>query len=126
MEIIYPPLVEQSIQYHTQGNEQKTISKAEMYRSMVEKGILTENGLPTDYALENGWIKDFYEDELLSFEAFLKIYPVFKNYDPELFQIIDGFWEIPIRLKEELLQEISENKFDYDEVIQIKEYLAER
>ncbi|GBD61046.1 putative uncharacterized protein [Tetragenococcus halophilus subsp. halophilus] len=115
MEIIYPPLVEQSIQYYTQGNEQKTISKAEMYRSMVEKGILTENGLPTDYALENGWVKDFYEDEHLSFEDFLEIYPVFKNYDPELFQIIDGFWEITIRFKEELIQEISESKFDYDE-----------
>lgn len=126
MEIIYPPLVEQSVKFHLHGSKQETIDKAEMYRSMVERGILTENGLPTDYALENGWVKDFYEEEHVSFETFLEIYPIFKNYDIHLFQMVDGFWEIPVNLKEELLQQLAENKFDYDETIQIKEYLADR
>lgn len=126
MEIVYPPLVEQSVEYHLHSREYESVSKADMYRSMVENGIITENGLPTDYALENGWIKDFYEDENLSFEAFLQLYPVFKAYDPDSFQKMDGFWEILLPLKEELLQGITEDKFDYDEKIQIEEYLADR
>ncbi|OJG88509.1 hypothetical protein RV16_GL000251 [Enterococcus saccharolyticus] len=88
-----------------------------MYRSMVEKGIITENGLPTPYTLENGWIKDFYEEENLSFESFLAMYPIFEQYDQELFKLVDGFWEIPVTLKRELLQELDSGNFDYDEKI---------
>ncbi|GMA46640.1 hypothetical protein [Tetragenococcus muriaticus] len=126
MEIIYPPLVEQSVKYHLQANKQETVNKAEIYRAMVERGILTENGQPTDYALKNGWIKDFYEEEDLSFEMFLDIFPIFKSYDAGLFQIVDGFWEIPVQLKKELLDGISQGIFSYDEKIQIEEYLADR
>lgn len=122
MKIVYPPLVEQSVTYHSNEG----ISKAEMYRSMVEKGIITENGLPTPYALENGWIKDFYEEENLSFESFLAMYPIFEQYDQDLFKLVDGFWEIPVTLKKELLQELASGNFDYDEKIQIEEYLADR
>lgn len=126
MEIIYPPLVEQSVKYHLQANNQETINKAEMYRAMVEKGILTENGQPTDYALKNGWIKDFYEEENISFESFLEIYPIFNNYDASLFQMVDGFWEIPVSLKNELLQGLNQGFFSYDEKIQLDEYLEDR
>ncbi|WP_207940564.1 hypothetical protein DOK78_001928 [Enterococcus sp. DIV2402] len=122
MKIVYPPLVEQSVTYHATQH----ISKADMYRSMVEKGIITENGLPTEYALENGWIKDFYEKENLSFDEFLAIYPIFEEYDQELFKLVDGFWEIPITLKEELLQALASENVNYDEKIQIEEYLADR
>ncbi|KFN92096.1 hypothetical protein TMUPMC115_1079 [Tetragenococcus muriaticus PMC-11-5] len=39
---------------------------------------------------------------------------------------MDGFWEIPVQLKKELLDGISQGIFSYDEKIQIEEYLADR
>ena len=39
------------------------------YRSMVER-IITETGLPTQQAIENGLVKDYYEDQGLSFDDF--------------------------------------------------------
>ncbi|MGX7195130.1 hypothetical protein [Enterococcus olivae] len=126
MNIIYPPLVEESIQFHFLGKEREQAPKAAMYRMMVEKGIITENGSPTEAALQNGWIKDFYEEENLSFQEFIELYPLFEQYDSELFQKIDGFWEIPVNLKEELLKELSTEELDHDKKIQIEAYLADR
>lgn len=126
MNIIYPPLVEQSIQFHFPEYQSTELPKAEMYRMMVERGIITENGMPTEYALENGLVKDYYEEENLSFEEFLMIYPYFERYDADLFQNIDGFWEMPLRIKEEILQELSSGNLDYDEKMQVEEYLADR
>lgn len=125
MEIIYPPLVEESVRYHLKGRN-RISDKAAMYRTMVEKGIISDNGQPTTYALEQGLVKEFYEEADLSLADFLAIYPVFQQYDLELFQKIDGFWEIPLKLKATLLQDLSTGEFDYDEAIQLKEYLADR
>ena len=125
MTIIYPPLVEQSVQFYRK-NGQKKVSRSELYRLMVEKHLIHENGSPTDEAIENGLIKDFYEAYDLSFEAFLALYPVFKKYNSELFKKIDGFWEIPLSLKEELTEQLEDGKSNYDEKVQIKEFLADR
>ncbi len=56
----------------------------------LEKGIITETGLPTRQAIKDGLVKDYYEDEGLSFDEFLRIYLIFKEYDEALFQCIDG------------------------------------
>lgn len=126
MKIIYPDLVEESLRYH-QGPEASTLGdKSKMYRLMIERGIILDNGDPTPEAIEKGWVKDFYEAENLSFDAFLKIYPLFKQYDVTSFELIDGFWEIPIEMKELLQKELLSSKFDYDESLQLTEYLAER
>lgn len=126
MEIIYPPLVEESISLHLPRQKQEVLDKAEMYRSMVEKGIISENGQPTAYALQQGWVKKFDEKADLSLEQFLAIYPIFHHYDLGQFQKIDGFWEIPMKLKELLLQDLAAGNFNYDEEMQLKEYLADR
>lgn len=125
MEIIYPPLVEEGLSYLL-GQKQEVGSKAELYRSMVEKEMISETGEPTEHALEQGWIKAFDEKEGLSFISFLELYPVFQRYDLSQFQQIDGFWEIPLSMKEQLLQDLSEEVFPYDEKIQLEEYLADR
>lgn len=125
MEIIYPPLVEQSFQFY-QGSEEHEYSKSELYRSMVENRIIHENGSPTREALENGLIRDFYEEQNLAFEDFLAIYPYFEAYDPSIFQLIDGFWEIPLTLKNELLEKVEAGTISYDEKVQIEEFLEDR
>ncbi|MEO1771065.1 MULTISPECIES: hypothetical protein [Enterococcus] len=125
MEIIYPPLVEEGFSYLL-GQKQEVGSKAEFYRSMVKKRMISETGEPTDYAIEQGWIKVFDEAEGLSLENFLKLYPVFQRYDLNQFQQINGFWEIPLSLKQQILQQLSEEIFNYDEELQLKEYLTDR
>lgn len=126
MEIIYPPLVEESINFHLKERSKEISEKADMYRLMVERGIILENGEPTPEAIEKGWVKDFYEAEDLSLEDFLALYPVFNRYDLADFQLIDGFWEIPVELKQTLLKELEAGKFDYDDSQQITEYLTDR
>lgn len=126
MEIIYPPLVEDSLAFHLANQEVSLVDKAEMYSLMVKKGILLETGEPTQEAIEKGWVKDFYEEENLTLEEFLKIYPIFHTFDLDYLQLIDGFWEITLELKEELINRLRADDLTYDEKLQIREYLAER
>lgn len=93
---------------------------------MVDLEIINAQGLPTQKALELGWVKDFYEKENLSFEEFLELYPVFESYDASHFQLIDGFWEISSSFKEILLKELQSEKMEYDDILQLTEYLSER
>lgn len=125
MEIIYPPLVEQGFSYHLKTLGEK-LDKSELYRGMVKQGIITETGSPTQRALDQGLVKDFYEEENLSFAKFIEIYPVFQRFDQELFQLIDGFWEVPVTFKETLQSLLQDDQLDYDEALQIQEYLADR
>lgn len=125
MNIIYPPLVEQSFQFY-QRNSNEEFSKTDLYRSMVANQIITENGNPTAEAIERGFVRDFYEEQDLSFKEFLAIYPIFTAYEAELFQKIDGFWEIPISLKNELMIQLEQGKLSYDEQVQVEEFLSER
>ncbi|MBO0431877.1 hypothetical protein [Enterococcus sp. DIV0660C] len=125
MNIIYPPLVEQSFQFY-QKNSNEDFSKTALYRSMVANKLITENGHPTAEAIERGLVRDFYEEEDLLFEEFLAIYPIFTVYETELFQKIDGFWEIPVSLKNELMIRLDHGKFSYDEQVQVEAFLSER
>jgi len=54
------------------------------------------------------------------------LYPFFKNYDPDYFRKIDGFWEVPVCLKEELILLLNDKDCDYDVRIQIQQFLEER
>ena len=70
MEIIYPPLVEEGLKYYLETTQQ-SLDKSTFYRSMVER-VITETGLPAQQAIENGLVKDYYEDQGLSFDEFLE------------------------------------------------------
>ncbi|MBO0474845.1 hypothetical protein JZO86_14175 [Enterococcus ureasiticus] len=126
MNIIYPPLVEEGIKLQLSERKHELLNKAEMYRLMVDRGVISENGEPTDYAIDQGLVKEYTEPSNMSLEEFLGLYPIFERYDLQLLQKIDGFWEIPVSLKELLLQSMAENKFNYDECVQVMEYLADR
>lgn len=126
MEIIYPPLIEQGVAFFHPQSSQPMAMKANLYRQFVKQGILTETGEPTQTAIDKGWVIDFYEAEHLSFAEFLTLYPVFSQYDETVFKQIDGFWEVPVDFKEELIREMGAKSFSYDEQIQIEAYLSER
>ncbi|MBO1299218.1 MULTISPECIES: hypothetical protein [Enterococcus] len=126
MEIIYPPLVEQGIKYYLETENEPTVDKGEFYRAMVDKKLITETGLPTQHAIDQGFIKDYYEKQDLSFDEFLSIYPFFQEYDSGLFKCIDGFWEIPVDLKAELIEMLETDQLEYDDAQQINIYLEDR
>lgn len=125
MEIIYPPLVEEGLKYYLETTQQ-SLDKSTFYRSMVERGIITETGLPTQQAIENGLVKDYYEDQGLTFDEFLRIYPIFEEYDKELFQCIDGYWEIPVDMKENLVSQLESGELNFEDAQQIQAYLEDR
>lgn len=52
--------------------------------------------------------------------------PLFKRYDVNLFQKIDGFWEISLSFKELLKDHLLSENMSYDDRLQITEYLSER
>lgn len=120
MKITYPPLVEQGARFFS------SVDQAEMYQILYQNNLITETGLPTKEALEKGYIKEYAETEGLSFEEFLRLYPVFQRYEPTLFQQIDGFWEIPISLKQQIIAGLATGEFEYDEKNDLMEYFADR
>lgn len=126
MDIIYPPLVEDSLSYYFGQKRINVEDKAAMYQHMVDSEIITEQGLPTQKALDLGWVKDFYEEENLSFDEFLELYPVFKSFDSNHFKMIDGFWEISYSFKETLIDILQSDTMTYDDRLQLTEYLSER
>ena len=54
---------------------------------MVERGIITETGLPTQQAIENGLVKDYYEDQGLSFDEFLESIQFLKSMTRSYFNV---------------------------------------
>lgn len=127
MNIIFPPLVEEGYHFYAaKDNASDSLEKSRLYKAMVKKGIITQTGAPTPYAIENGLVKDYYEAENLDFSEFLDLYPIFKSYDAALFKQIDGFWEIPVSFKEDLMERLSEGDLTYDEKVQLQSYILER
>lgn len=125
MQIIYPPLVEQALSLWKQTPRQ-TMDAAAMYHYLVQAGILEENGLPTEDALKQGYVKDYYEEPNLPFSKFLEIYPYFRKLNPAYFRCIDGYWEIPTTLQAELKRKLDKGSLSLAEREQVENYLEER
>jgi len=124
MKVIFPPLVEQGFSYFKQVDS--TITKPEVFRLLVANHILNENGLPTTVSLDEGWIKEYTEEENLTFEQFLKVYPVFKKFKQQHFTKIAGFWEIDQVLRHKLLVDLDYYHFSPEETDQVEAYLDAR
>ena len=56
--IIYPPLVEQAFEFIQKVTGGKGISKPELYKKLVNEGLLDKNGNPTKMALEQGLVEE--------------------------------------------------------------------
>ncbi|KRL01732.1 hypothetical protein [Liquorilactobacillus capillatus] len=124
MQIIYPPLVEQGFDFFRQENP--ALTKAEVYKTLVENKILDETGAPTSLALDLGWVKEFTEDQDLDFTDFLEIYPIFEHYDSTHFKKIEGFWEVDRALRHKIKEQLDAGFFDSDEEEQLEAFFNAR
>jgi hypothetical protein len=118
--IIYPPLVEEAYQYYQQLDP--SIRKQDVFNLLYEGNIINENGYGTDFAIKNGFIREFTEKVNMPFEEFLEIYPVFKHYSPKHFILVDGFWQIDEPLKLQINQDILAKKFNDYESTELEAY----
>lgn len=56
MNIVYPPLVEQAYQMMKKLN--KNVSKQEVYKKLIETNMIGQQGKPTKWALDKGYISE--------------------------------------------------------------------
>ncbi|EPC20668.1 hypothetical protein [Lacticaseibacillus paracasei] len=87
MKVVYPSIVEQF--YEGLKLEGVTVGKDEVYRTMVETNLIDENGVPTQYALDNGFIK-CNEPEILA--ELKELYPNLQKYSDDHFMKTDEGW----------------------------------
>ena len=89
MKVVYPSIVEQF--YEGLKSEGVSIGKDEVYRTMVETNLIDENGVPTQYALDNGFIKCV-DNEPESLAEFKELYPNLQKYSDDHFMKTDEGW----------------------------------
>ena len=89
MKVVYPSLVEQF--YEGLKSEGVTVGKDEVYRTMIETNLIDENGDPTQYALDNGFIKCV-DNEPESLAEFKELYPNLQKYSDDHFMKTDEGW----------------------------------
>ena len=89
MKVVYPSIVEQF--YEGLKLEGVTAGKDEVYRTMVETNLIDENGVPTQYALDNGFIKCV-DNEPESLAEFKELYPNLQKYSDDHFMKTDEGW----------------------------------
>ena len=86
MIIEYPSLVEQAYNHAIKAGYK--VSKADIYKTLVKHGIITETAEPTEQAIKDGLIyKTTDLDEIKKFKA---SYPAFKNIPDEYFSVKNG------------------------------------
>ena len=89
MKVVYPSIVEQF--YEGLKSEGVTVGKDEVYRTVVETNLIDENGDPTQYALDNGFIKCV-NNEPESLAEFKELYPNLQKYSDDHFMKTDEGW----------------------------------
>ena len=89
MKVVYPSIVEQF--YEGLKSEGVTVGKDEVYRTMVETNLIDENGDPTQYALDNGFIKCV-NNEPERLAEFKELYPNLQKYSDDHFMKTDEGW----------------------------------
>lgn len=123
MQIIYPPLVEQAFQFITsQGIE---ITKDQLYKKMVEDGLLTETGDPTKKAIDQG-IVDVYQQKHETLKEFKKEYPIFNDYKKSEFTQQGGIWYVSQKIIKDVQAILDANDCDIDTFNQIRTYFDYR
>lgn len=85
MKVVYPSLVEQQHEFMlSQGRE---VGRAEIYKRMVETNMIDENGEPTQFAINNGYV--VMENNIDIIHDFKKANPLFKGIDDGYFKVLD-------------------------------------
>lgn len=83
--IKYPPLVEQAYSYAVSMG--LDVTKEEVYRHMVDSGMLNEDGSPTQKAITAGLIEAAGNDPIKEFKA---ANPIMANIPDEHFKLKNG------------------------------------
>lgn len=85
MKVVYPSLVEQQHEFMlSQGRE---VDRAEIYKYMVENNMIDENGEPTQFAIDNGYVS--VESNINIIHDFKEANPLFKDIDDSCFKVLD-------------------------------------
>lgn len=85
MKVVYPSLVEQQHEFMlSQGRE---VDRAEIYKYMVENNMIDENGEPTQFAIDNGYVA--VESDVDIIHDFKEENPLFKDIDDGCFKVLD-------------------------------------
>ena len=123
MEIVYPPLVEQSYQFITQQGI--SVTKADVYQMMVTEGMLTQTGDPTKKALEQGIVTE-YKQQHRTLKEFKREYPIFRGYPVKEFTQQDGVWYVSQDVIADIQSILDANNCDIDTLNQIDMYFKFR
>ncbi|KRN30475.1 hypothetical protein [Liquorilactobacillus mali] len=126
MRVIYPVLVEQAVEELAEGEDVTLDYKAQVYQALIKDKIIDEFGLPTEYALKQGYVESITEEPYLEWDEFLDIYPIFKKCEKSEFERIDGFWEVTTDLQKKLMSESYQATLTNIEKAQIQEFLTGR
>ncbi|MFT8423959.1 MAG: hypothetical protein ABF682_11355 [Liquorilactobacillus sp.] len=126
MKVIYPALVEQAIEELAAGQNVTLDYKAQVYQALIKDKIIDEFGLPTEYALKQGYVESITEKPDLEWDEFLSIYPIFEKCERAEFERINGFWEVTVDLQRKLMSNIFQAKLTNIEKAQIQEFLLGR
>lgn len=93
MKIMYPKMVERAfniIKSEAPLNMAKENEiKADIYREMVKKGVLDENGQPTQLAFDKGFV-----DRAQTLAEFKQEFPQLKEYADSHFKYVGDGWGI--------------------------------
>lgn len=101
MKIVYPKLVEDAFKVASQHGQidprRVNDVKSQIYRIMVDRGVLSELGEPTQLAVQMGIaggldpVADKNHTEL-SLSEFKRQWPMYGEFDDSHFLLIDGEW----------------------------------
>lgn len=101
MRILYPSLVEDAYNIVTQTGTVKPDKvndvKARIYRIMVQKGMLNEDGSPTQKAIDEGLVASFSLDEQGEYEpdtlaGLKRMYPMYEGFGDKHFIKTEQGW----------------------------------
>lgn len=119
MNIIYPPLVEESYKFILeQGID---VPKAEVYKMLVKKGVITQTGEPTKEAIKQGIVAEFNRGHR-TLKEFKREYPIFKHYPSKEFTQQEGIWYVSQKIIADIEQMLKKNNCDRDTFTQVKTY----
>ncbi|WP_124057672.1 hypothetical protein [Vaginisenegalia massiliensis] len=112
--------------YDQLSRKNPLLSRRQLFSDLIDQGILESNGLPTQLAIQEEFIKVYQEVENMSFSEFLNLYPFFNEYDACHFEYVNGYWEMDEHLYQMLQLEIQANLLSDDALYQLQVYFEDR
>ena len=106
--IKYPNLVEQA--YNQLKKDGFSVTKAQVYKRMLDIGMIEKGGTPTQNALDAGLI----ESTTNPIRMFKAQYPIFSIVDDKHFKVVDGIVKIDTKGIIQASTYILNNKKDFN------------